>query len=81
MAIIYNGVQVAGDGGLPSNSQTFTSSGTFTVPTGVTRIMVLPGLAGSGGGGGGWGGDGGGGSASCYGTPIFMTVSPGQTFQ
>ena len=52
MAIIYNGVQVAGDGGLPSNSQTFTSSGTFTVPTGVTKVLVWA----CGGGGGGAGG-------------------------
>lgn len=36
---------------LPNNSQTFTASGTFTVPAGVTRVMVM-GCGGGGGGGG-----------------------------
>lgn len=37
--------------GLPQNSQVFTSSGTFTVPAGITKIRVV-GCGGGGGGGG-----------------------------
>lgn len=73
-----------GAGGLPRNSQTFTSSGTFTVPAGVTQIMVQVAHAGAGGGGGGSssgsgnGGDGGGGAASVFGTPKLLSVTPAQ---
>ncbi len=76
---------VSGGGGLPANSQTFTTSGTFTVPAGVDKVYVMMANAGAGGGGGGgWytgaqlGGDGGGGSASVFGVPFLRTVTPGQ---
>jgi hypothetical protein len=60
-------------------SSTFTSSGTFTVPAGVTKISaVLIGGGGAGGGsGGGSGGNGGGGGGLRY--INDYTVSPGQT--
>ncbi len=44
-------------------SATFTSSGTFTVPAGVTSVDVLV-VAGGGGGGANWGGGGGGATTS-----------------
>ena len=43
---------VAAGGGLPSNSQTFTSSSTFTVPTGVANLWIRY-CSGGGGGNGG----------------------------
>lgn len=61
MAIYLNGTAI--ETGTTSGIQTFTSSGTFTVPAGVTTIYVT--LVGSGGGGGGgnyygdYGGNGG----------------------
>jgi hypothetical protein len=60
-------------------STTFTSSGTFTVPAGVTKISaVLIGGGGAGGGsGGGVGGNGGGGGGLVY--INDYPVSPGQT--
>ena len=69
---------------LPKNSQTFTSSGTFTVPTGITSIMVVGSHAGAGGGGGGGavsgnGGDGGGGASSVYAYAKILKVTPAQT--
>lgn len=61
---------------IPKGSQTFTSSGIFTVPAGVTLIQVF--CVGGGGGGnmqsGGTGGGGGG-----YTTTSTMAVTPGQT--
>jgi hypothetical protein len=74
---------VLANGGIPKNSQTFTSSGTFTVPASVTQIMVVGSHAGNGGGGGGGGstgGDGGGGGASVFSSPMIMSVSPSQQF-
>ncbi|MBV5334711.1 MAG: hypothetical protein JZU49_02775 [Sulfuricurvum sp.] len=70
-----------------SNSQAFTASGTFTVPVGVTKLMVYSAHAGAGGGGGGLatkkgstnlGGNGGGGGASVFSYPIIVPVSAGQ---
>ena len=65
-----------------SNQQTFTSSGTFTVPAGVTSISAV--VVGGGGGGGDndpdkddEGGGGGGGGALAYGS---WTVSAGQQY-
>jgi hypothetical protein len=61
-------------------AQTFTSSGTFTIPTGVTalKITVCGGGGGSGGnqGGSGGGGSGGGGGA---GVQYFTSLTPGNT--
>ncbi len=45
-----NALQISGSG-VPNGIQVFTSSGTFTVPTNITRIMVE--MWGGGGGGGG----------------------------
>ena len=60
-------------------SSTFTSSGTFTVPSGVTKISaVLIGGGGAGGGSGsGSGGNGGGGGGLIY--VNDFPVTPGQT--
>jgi hypothetical protein len=75
---------VASVGKVPQNSQTFVSSGTFTVPAGITQIIVVGSHAGAGGGGGGGGGsgggDGGGGGPSIFASPIIMSVSPSQQF-
>jgi hypothetical protein len=62
------------------NFQVFNSNGTFTVPAGVTKIMVEVWGAGGGGGGGrdalgSEGGGGGGGGGYCRG---LMDVAPGQ---
>ncbi len=75
--------------GTPPGSQTFTSSGTFTVPTGVTSVKVT--LAGGGAGGGGGqrraasspgcgcgGGGGGGGGGGQYLQDQVVSVTPGQ---
>lgn len=69
------------------NQQTFTSSGSFTVPDGVTTLY-LSGCAGGGGGGGGGGnpttgssgGGGGGGGAGNIAINQSVTVVPGQTY-
>jgi len=65
-----------------SNQQTFTSSGTFTVPSGVTSVSAV--VVGGGGGGGDndpdkddEGGGGGGGGALAYGS---WTASAGQQY-
>jgi len=66
--------------GTPQGQQVFTSSGTFTVPTGVTQVSAV--VVGGGGGGAGSDGDrnegntGGGGGGLAYGT---FTVSPGES--
>lgn len=57
------------------NHQIFTSSGTFTVPGGVTSVRVL---CVGGGGGGGSGHQGGGGSG--YVSTGTVAVTPGQNF-
>lgn len=74
----------AGNGGF-SNLQVFSSSGNFTVPQGITKVMVeLWGAGGGGGGGGGSGGStkcggtGGGGGGGSYGKDI-ITVTPNAT--
>lgn len=65
------------------NSQLFTSSGTFTVPAGVTNIMVTV-VGGGGGGSWGWGDacvpyyGGGGGVGGVAGG--YLSVTPGSTF-
>lgn len=62
-----------------SNLQIFTSSGTFTIPTGVTKVKVT--VVGGGGGGGngsnGVGASGGGGGGAAI--SILSGVTPGNT--
>jgi len=57
--------------------QSFTSSGTFSVPSGVTAVNVLVVAGGGGGAGGGYGGGGGGAGGLIY-RPGFP-VTPGGT--
>lgn len=59
----------------PSGSQAFTTSGTFTVPTGVTRLKRVI-CIGPGGRSSSWNGSGGGG----YARKSNIDVTPGQTF-
>ena len=49
--------------------QSFTASGTFTVPTGITKVKVS--AIGGGGGGGGGGANGGNGGASSFGSSVI----------
>ena len=73
------GTWVTSSSGLSGIS--FSSSGTWTVPAGITKIIV----DGSGGGGGGGGSStvgghgGGGGGGGSVGIPTTMTVTPGDT--
>lgn len=70
----------------PFASQEFTSSGSFNVPAGVTRVRLLMSGGGAGGGGGGGrdtgitfgagGGSGGGGAPPCY---FDLEVTPLET--
>jgi len=64
-----------------SNLQVFTSSGTFTVPTGITKVKVT--VVGGGGGGGGWAGsyaqNGIGGSGGGTAIKIISGLTPGGT--
>lgn len=67
--------------GVFANSQEITSSGTFTVPDGITKVMVLMASGGGGGGGGkavngGTSASGGGGGASVFAPPQVVTVTP-----
>jgi hypothetical protein len=80
--IILNGASLKGGF---SNFQVFNSSGTFTVPAGVTKVMVELWGAGGGGGGGGssdtastYGGNGGGGGGGGY-VKDILNVSSGQS--
>lgn len=69
----------AGSGG-GFNMQVFTSNGTFTVPAGVTSIMVeVRGGGGGGGSGNGTTSTGQGGSGGGYGKDVF-TVVPGTNY-
>jgi len=63
-----------------ANSQTFTASGTFTVPAGVTQLMVFIASGGGGGGGGkafnsSTSASGGGGGASAFFPPMLVAVT------
>ncbi len=77
--------QMSGVGGVPKGVQAFTANGTFTVPAGVTQILVeVWGATGGGGGGGGGattctggGGGGGGGEGGYY--KDIVSVSPSST--
>ncbi len=67
---------------VPSTFQTFTSSSTFTAPTGITRVYLT--MCGGGGGGGGGQdgankGGGGGGSGKCV-INLPYTVVPGNNY-
>lgn len=64
-----------------SGTQTFTGNGTFTVPTGVYRILVEVWGGGGGGGGGGSGNQagGGGGGGGGY-AAAWIAVSPGNQY-
>lgn len=70
-------------GGVPQNSQVFTASGTFTVPTGVTKVFVRM-CAGGGGGGSGYDKDDLGSTATGGASSGFMdfiaTVTPGSSY-
>ncbi|MDA9563861.1 collagen-like protein [Flavobacteriales bacterium] len=67
----------AASGGGFSNMQVFTSNGTFTLPAGISTIMVEVIGGGGGGGGGNTGtGFGGGGMGGGYGKS-YLTVTPG----
>lgn len=62
-----------------SNIQIFTSSGTFTAPSGITKVYITGCGAGAGGGGGaGNGGGGGGAGTSLINYPF--TVTPGNNY-
>lgn len=60
--------------------QLFTSSGTFTAPSGITKVYVS--LVGGGGGGGGAGSQpyGGGGSGGAFAMRVPYTVTPGNNY-
>jgi hypothetical protein len=60
-------------------SQTFTSSGTFTVPTGITSVWVTMIGGGSTGNVGGFGATGGGSGAFCYKRPFPVTAGASLT--
>lgn len=61
-----------------SGSQTFSTSGTFTVPSCISTITVKAWGAGAGGGGAGTSAGGGSGGAGAYGT-CSLTVTPNET--
>lgn len=64
-----------------ARGQAFTTSGTFTIPTGVTALKVT--VVGGGGGGGGCqqdgGNSGGGGGGAGSGVQFFTSLTPGAT--
>lgn len=64
----------AGGGGF-SNMQVFTSSGTFTVPAGITKVKAT--VIGGGGGGGAFDGTGGTGGTSSFGSFCSATGGTG----
>jgi len=74
------GISGGGSGGIPA-FQVFNANGTFTVPAGVTKILVE--VWGGGGSGGAssvsWGTGAGGGGGGGYGKDV-LTVSPGDNY-
>ncbi|MBK6904853.1 MAG: hypothetical protein IPH04_19110 [Saprospirales bacterium] len=67
-------------GEIQAQSQTFTSSGTYTVPAGVTAIVVQVWGAGGGGGSGNAGNNSrGGGGGGAFAASMFP-VTPGNTY-
>jgi len=86
VSVPYSYKPVAQIGGVPQDMQEFSTPGTdnFTVPVGVTRLLVEVWGAGGGGGGSGadgqgCGGGGGGGGSGGYSRTI-ITVTPGEIF-
>jgi hypothetical protein len=74
-----------GDTGASSSSQLFTSSGTFTAPAGVTKVLVT--MIGGGGSGGGYYSNhvdtysaGGGGAGGDYVWKLAFTVVPASNY-
>ena len=67
-------------GGVPNGMKEYTTTGDFTVPTGIYKVMIEAWGAGGGGGGGardsGFGGDGGNGGYS----RTIVPVTPGLTY-
>ena len=70
--------QAAGGGGGLGGMQTFTSSGTFTIPSGKTVVKVTV-VGGGGSGGGGSEGAGGGGGAGGTAIKYLTGLTPGNT--
>jgi hypothetical protein len=67
--------------GFSQSTQTFTTSGTFTVPVGITSIDIEAwGAGGAGGGATGNGSAGGGGAGGGYAKKTSFTVVPGTTY-
>ena len=78
---VFNASNLYASTGVFSNIQVFTSSGTFTVPTGVTKIRAkVWGAGGAGGSSTSLDNPGGGGGGGGYGEGIF-SVTPGQQLQ
>jgi hypothetical protein len=77
MAMLLGRLAATGGGGL-SIVQTFTASGTWTCPTGVTEVEYL--VVAAGGGGGNGGGLGGGGGAGGYRTGTGLSVTAGTDY-
>lgn len=73
--IIFNDGTVQSSAAQSFGAQNFTSSGTFTVPAGVTLVKLIV----VGGGGNGAGGAGAGGGSGGYATGYY-TVSPGAQY-
>jgi hypothetical protein len=78
VALFTNGNALQLSAGVPK-IQGFMSSGTFIVPTNVTRIMVELWGGGGGGGAGGYGFSGGGGGSGGYALNVF-NVTPGASY-
>lgn len=72
-AVENNKLKLAVQSVTQAGQQVFKSSGTFTVPAGVTAVQVL--VVGGGGGGGGWEGGGGGAGGVVY--DAAFSVTPG----
>lgn len=75
--ILHSGNYTSYAAGSKLQSQTFTGSGTFTVPTGVTSVWVTMVGGGSGGGASAYGNGAGGGGAGAYMIKRAVNVTPG----
>jgi len=64
-----------------ANGQVFTANGTFTIPTGITRIKVTVQSGGGGGGGANlnWGTSGGGGGGGANAVTFYTGLTPANT--
>lgn len=82
-ALLSNGPGVAPSYGTitaTAGTQVFTSSGTFTAPTGITRVYVTMVGGGGGGGGGGNPNGGGGGGSGAYILHMPYAVTAGSNY-